>query len=98
VSVNVKAPDWSKNYPSGGRQIGPAWQREWDALADGQWHDSAVLADLGARAGACADQTARRMLFYAAAHGLLLKQERLDETTKRWRSWYRRADLAEVSA
>lgn len=98
METKDRAPDWAKNYPSGGKQIGPAWQREWEILADGEWHDSAALARAGAEAGRCADQTARRMLFYAAAGGLLVKREQLDEVTRRWRTWYRRAEFSGVAA
>src|SRR5678810_57322 len=39
-TVADPAPDWSRFYPSGGEKIGPTWQALWEAMADGQWHDT----------------------------------------------------------
>ena len=41
----MNAPDFSNEYPSQGRQIGPAWQYAWDSLANGKWKSRTILAE-----------------------------------------------------
>ena len=86
------APDWSRNYPSAGERIGPAWRAMWAALGDDEWHDSKALAMAGELAGGCAHKTARNLLFAAARAGILDADSRQDETSNRWRTWFRRSD------
>lgn len=98
MSTTTKAPDWDpRGYPSKGKTIGPAWQRQWDAMADGRWHDSRELTQLGSESGGCSESTARTLLHSASRHALLVADARQDEATNRWRMWYRRPDLEEVA-
>lgn len=92
-TATTDAPDWGPNYPSAGRQIGVAWRAQWAALADGEYHDPAELVRIGVDASGCAESTSRTLLFAAARHGLLAKQERIDPVSRRWRAWYRRAEV-----
>lgn len=94
----MTAPNWSKNYPSGGEHIGPAWQAMWDTLADGEWRDAASLAESGAEAGGCAVKTARNLLSSAGEAGLIDSMECFDEQKRRWCTWYRRQSPAEPLA
>jgi len=86
----TEAPDFSKNYPSAGKVIGPAWRSMWEKLSDGEWHEALALAVAGSHAGGCKASTARTLLYAAAQHGHLVSESRFDETSRRWRTWYRR--------
>ncbi len=88
------APDWGQRYPSGGELIGPAWQRQWDAMRDGEWHDCNELVAAAVEASTCSATTARRLLFAAAKERLIEPEARQDDETHRWRIWYRRPALA----
>lgn len=69
----------------------------WAALADDDWHDSKALAMAGELAGGCSDKTARNLLFAAARAGLLDTDARQDETSNRWRTWFRRSTDASAT-
>lgn len=86
------APDWGRQYPSGGELIGPTWQAMWVALADREWHDVRELTEVGEAARGAATATVRNQLFAAAKAGLIEPEARLDDETHRWRIWYRRTD------
>lgn len=89
-SLPDAAPDWVPGFPSSGELIGPAWRAIWAALAGGDWLDSRDLGMIGARAGGCREGTARNLLFPAVKAGFIEADARLDESTHRWRTWYRR--------
>jgi hypothetical protein len=84
------APDWDRNYPSGGLLIGPTWQALWEALADREWHDVRELLQIGMDARGCAEATVRNQLLAAAKARLIEPEARFDDESRRWRMWYRR--------
>lgn len=86
-----EAPDFNRNYPSAGKTIGPAWRAMWARLLDDEWHEAKGLATHGAEVAGCAFGTARTLLYAAAQHGHITSESRFDETSRRWRTWYRRA-------
>jgi hypothetical protein len=72
-SRGMNAPDISKNYPSKGRKIGPAWADVWDALtgAGRDWTDGVVLAETVAAKHPVSPDTLRNILHSAKRAGLL---------------------------
>jgi len=61
-----QAPDFSKNYPSGGARIGPAWSTAWSALAGGEWKPATQLMSPG-----ITEKTLKNLLGQARRKGLL---------------------------
>lgn len=100
MTTMEKAPDIGPNYPSRGARLGPAWQRTWDALADGEWHAAAKVAE--DVAGDCSRITVMNLLGLAAKAGLVEREMRADgkPVKRRFGSrpvmartvWYRRVE------
>ena len=72
-----RAPDFAGRYPSAGVMIGPAWQRVWSALADGEWRRVKDLAADPLVLGGVRPNTIRALIFKAVTYWVIEREIRV---------------------
>lgn len=83
------APDWpNSDYPSKGERIGPAWQKAWDLMADGQWRRASDVAAVAAEYAGVLPKTVINMIRAAGKHRFIDYETRGNGRFKR--AWCRR--------
>lgn len=69
--MSKNPPNFEREYPLAGAQIGPAWRAAWALLSDGEWHSKIEIEPVMCEAGPVVPVTALNLLRQARRAGLL---------------------------